>query len=1107
MKSTIGLAVAVALLAGGAGAQEKAVELAQPFRAPYAGEDATGKHVIGLWQFEPGAELEDSSGNGHKIQLKGAVTVAAGRFGGGLESFRGWPAEDKPHQAEIAASPKLSPKGAFTIELWLCPKPEIQDYPESFLIDKRYVDKTDYQLILSRDAGGGRRVVTMTLGFGDDTQTWTSDGAVFKVGEWHHLAFVYDGAGTGRFYLDGAGLGGGTFSGRGAVVAGKKPLVIGDRIGSYYHGFPGLIDQVRLCNGALEFRAAAFEPASARRVFVRREPGATVTFALTNRQRGPVKGARAQIVLAGAVKTLDIPELASGERKLIDIPIDTSLRPDAYQMEAIVEVPGEVPYHSSESFEVTIVPRPEPNRMPVIMWGGGLDRPEVLSGIGFTHCIAVPCDFGRIWDAKGVTECVAPDKIEAEIREYDKALANGLHVVAGLSPGRWARSKEEHRRVDRQGKPYPKNDDVCGLDEEVQEFCYNVGASVAKTFGRHPAFDVVMAHTEVRGESELCFHDRDREAFKKFAGYDIPVGLSSKWGTAYQTLPDFPADRVIPDDYPPYFYYRWFWKSGDGWNTLNTKLHQGLKTAGRDDLWTFHDPAARVAKVYGSGGEVDVLSHWTYSYPDPIRIGLCTEELFCMAGGATRPDQRVMKMTQIIWYRSQTAPAPGDVVRRQEGQFNDQDVKPQGTGTVDASGKYLADWERRIPEARFITIAPMHLREALWHKISRPIQGIMYHGWQSLVEVETRPDGYRYTHPETKNELRRLVREVIEPLGPTLKEVPDRPAEVGMLESFSSEMFAKKGTYGWNGGWTGEMFLILAYAQLQPKVLFDETVQKGGLDGLKVLVLPDCDVLTRSVVDQIKAFQNRGGIVIGDELLCPAIQPDILVPTHVRPKEADQARALLQDKAAKLRAELDAHYPRYYESNNPDVITYARRYAGADYLFAVNDKREFGDYVGQHKLVMENGLPSQATLLLRRADGHVYDLVRHREVPAVKQDGRLAIAADFGPCEGRLYLVTGQAIGGVKVTAPEAAKPGQTVTVTATVVDPAGKPIAAIVPVQVDILDVDGRPAEASGYYAAKDGTVSVSLDLAPNDQPGLWRVKVTDLASGCEASAYLRIG
>ncbi len=87
-----------------------------------------------------------------------------------------------------------------------------------------------------------------------------------------------------------------------------------------------------------------------------------------------------------------------------------------------------------------------------------------------------------------------------------------------------------------------------------------------------------------------------------------------------------------------------------------------------------------------------------------------TDELFCMASGAD-PSPRVMKMTQLIWYRSQTAPAAASV----------------------APGVPRAAWEVREPEAAFITIAPIHLREAFWAKIARPIQGIMYHGWESLV--------------------------------------------------------------------------------------------------------------------------------------------------------------------------------------------------------------------------------------------------------------------------------------------------------------------------------------------------------------------------------------
>ena len=126
----------------------------------------------------------------------------------------------------------------------------------------------------------------------------------------------------------------------------------------------------------------------------------------------------------------------------------------------------------------------------------------------------------------------------------------------------------------------------------------------------------------MRDSASLCFHDADKEALRKATGMEIPADASGKSGLDYSKIKDFPADRVIPDDHPLYRYLQWFWKTGDGWNGLNTELHRGLKSTGRNDLWTFHDPAVRVASVYGSGGAADVISQWTYSYPDPIRIGV-----------------------------------------------------------------------------------------------------------------------------------------------------------------------------------------------------------------------------------------------------------------------------------------------------------------------------------------------------------------------------------------------------------------------------------------------------------------------------------------------------
>ena len=1110
MRTLLATLTAVMVLCSIVSAQEVVteVQLAEPFMIEYSGEDATGEHVIALWQFHPDDPTADASGNGHTLTLQGAEFVDEGRFNGGaLRSFRGHPVVDQPHRAFPANAPELSPSGAFTVEMWINPDEALaDDYPYSMLLDKKYVSDNDYQLVLDRETAPNTRRLTMHLGFGNESATWRSNTFGVPPGTWRHVAFVYDGAGTGSFFVDGSAMGSETKDGYGSIAPGNRPVYIGDRVGSLYHGFPGRIDQVRISGVALEFRPAAFAMTSDRSVFQRMEDVDPVRFTVTNQQRVPLEGATVRVTLNGAPRlTEQLPAIASGESAEVSFVLDTSLRPDDYTVAATVEIPGDVPFASTEQFELTIVARETPDRMPVVMWGGIQhdESREWLKRIGFTHYIGLTCDFRKVWEAEGPTEARNPEQVASSIASLDRALKDNLRVVSSLSPGRWVRDMEEYQRVDRDGQPRDRVD-VCGLFDRVQQFCYDVGASMAMTYGHHPAYETALLHTEVRGHSNTCFHDHDREAFREFAGYDIPDEVEGMRGVHYDALDDFPANRVIPDDWPLYVYYRWLWDQGDGWNTLNTRMHEGFQQGMHENFWTFHDPAVRTAKVYGQSGDVDYLSQWTYSYPDPIRIGLATEEMLQMVRGADRPDQQVMKMTQIIWYRNQTAPEPGEEVVEVTAEFIDQDIRPQGTGTIDETGRYVAAWEREIPDARFITIAPMHIREALWSKISRPIKGIMYHGIGSLLPGMTH-GSYRYTHPDTKYELERLVDTVVKPLGPTLMQVPARQSDVAMLQSFASEMFARRGTWGWNATWIGEMWLIANYAGLQPEIVFDETIQEEGLGNYRVLLMPDSDVLTESVVAAIQAFQDRGGIVIGDENTCPAITPDILVETHNRPRNAEEARRLNVEKALALREQLDPHYERLVDVSTPDVIPYVRSYGDADYVFALNDRREFGLYVGQHELVMENGLPTDATLTLGR-DGHVYDLVAGREVRTGNADGAMSIDWHFGPAEGRVFMVTERPIDAVRVTAPQQATAGGSVTIAAAVLADNGNPIDAIVPVRVDIIDPNGQSAEFSGYYGAVDGAVEITCDLAPNDVPGVWRVRVEDLASGKVGNAYMTV-
>lgn len=1077
-------ALIVFLVALDSPAAESAAQLRESWSKPYAGEDTTGKHVLGLWTFDGKEALQDASSGSHDLTLQGAEIDGKGKFGGALRCKPGWPVTDTAHCGRTPDAPGLSPPDAFTIEMWICPSDELDpEYPEAFLLDKKYVADTDYQLILGSASKAGTRTLRACLGFGVHSANWHSDPLDLATGKWVHIAFTYDAQGTGRFYVNGIPWGSSTNAGCGPVAPGTRPLTIGDRNGSYYHGFPGLLDQVRICRGVLEFRPLSVDRVSERSCFVRMERDAAQQFRVRNLCREKLAGVKVTIELDGAtVETKQIPALDSGATYDMGYSLDTRLRPGTYSLTVQLRAESPEAIETTEEVDVRIVPRPLPNRMPVVMWGGiggDLDRAKE---IGFTHGLGIPTDFGRIWEAGKPTSPLDDERMRQTREMLDEALSKGMTLVAGLSPGASMRSKDEFRRVGRDGKPLSR-EDICGLFPELVKFCENVGRSVAEGFGDHPAFGAAMIHTEVRDHASPCFHEHDREAYRKACGAEIPAEVSSPRGVNYEKLANFPKNRVIPDDHPILKYYEWYWKRGDGWNDLNSSVVRGLRTADRKDLWTWHDPAARVASVYGSGGDVDYLSQWTYSYPNPIRIGLATDELLAMAKGGAK-GQQVMKMTQIIWYRSQTAPE---------------------TVAGRTSPGYEASWEREQPDAPFITIAPMHLREAFWTKISRPIKGIMYHGWQSLVPTDS-PSGYRYTHPQTQHELKRLIDDVVAPLGPTLLSVPGLQGDVAFLESFSSEMFARRGTYGWCGSWAGDVYHALMYAKLQPEVVFDETIADRGLAGYRVLVMPDCDVLTESVVEQILDFQKAGGVIIGDERTCPAVVPDILLPVYERTGRADADKVALQRIAQDLRKRLDGRYKRRVDTTSKEVIPYLRRYKKTDYLFLVNDRREYGDYVGHHGLVMENGLAEESRVVLARSGGYVYDLVRHRGICVSYGSGEVLFDVRLGPCDGTLLMISDRAIDDVILTGPNSVARGGQATWMVEVVDESDKPLQAVVPVQLTIRDATGQIAEYSGPYAALDGRLEVTVDIAPNDVPGMWEIEAVELASGRRSAGAMRV-
>ncbi len=1054
----------------------------------YSGNAASGPNVVAIWQFNKNSKLKDSSGNNHHGILNGATISSSGIFGGCLESTNTFPDLASPHYIRINHNPELSLTGAFTIEMWLKLKPESPNKNSSYLIDKKYASHHGYQILLDQLKEPNQFQFRTVLGFGNSSKSFFSNNIILKTGEWNHFAFTYDGKGKGSFLLNGLPVGNSFYANHGSISSGNQPVTIGDRNGSNYGSFHGFIDQVRLSRGVLYFQSLQIEINRSRTAFRRMELIPDTHIRIKNRSQKTLKDLQVGFSIEKKlIKHIPIKLLSPGEQIDITFSIPTNLKPGEYQSSIQIKQKGTIEILIDQPVPFTIIRRNLPHKMPVVMWGiGGIEgvteQFPKLKEIGFTHFLGLRLDYHKIWKEQKASVAINEPTLKKAEKLLDEAFKNNLGIILSMSPHALLDSKEKYLRLNHNGKPY-KRPNINGLHPEIQEYFYNSGKSAFLTYEKYPAFSGALIESEIRDGSQLSFTDIDFKAYKKATGFDFPELALHKRGVKFTNLKDFPKNRVIKDNNELLRFYKWFWKEGDAWNILNSQIQKGLKTSKRKDLWTFFDPAVRVPSIYGSGGNVDFISHWTYTYPDPIRIGLCTDELLAMAKGAKQP-QNIMKMTQIIWYRSSTAPK----------------------SVTDKSKSAQDHWSDLDPGADYITIAPTHLREALFIKLSRAIKGIMYHGWQSLVPTKGH-SAYRYTNPETQHELKRLIENIVKPFGPMLLQIPEAPKKIAFLESFSSQMFANRGTYGWGGGWGADAWHVLQYAQLHPEIIYDETVIQNGLGQYKVLALFDCDVLTETVVKNILQFQKRGGIVVADNRLCPAIQADIKITPYFRIKDIQKDNENLHRIATSLRSQLKSRFQSYISADNQNVLTYHREADQTKYIFIVNNKREAGDYVGRFNRVLERGIPTETTITLNQSEGVIYDIINGEMIETIKnQKNQIEIPLILGPGEGQILMITPKPVHKIMITNKNKVTKGNSLSSSIQILDNDDEPFPGVIPVYVSIIDPNGQEAEFSGYYGAAGGNIDLKLDLAPNDASGMWEIRVRDLASRKSGRSFFRV-
>ena len=275
-----------------------------------------------------------------------------------------------------------------------------------------------------------------------------------------------------------------------------------------------------------------------------------------------------------------------------------------------------------------------------------------------------------------------------------------------------------------------------------------------------------------------------------------------------------------------------------------------------------------------------------------------------------------------------------------------------------------------------------------------------------------------------------------------------------------------------------------------------------------MLVLPGCDVLTEKVYKAISEFQRKGGIVVGDRFLVPAITPDLTMEDYTRIDDPVKDKAELQRIGLKLRKQLAPYYQPYVSASNPDLVTWVRSSGDADYLFTVNDKRTFGDYFGPYKKVMEKSVANAGTFQIGRAHtGAVYELGTGREIPFEIKDGKTVIKAAYDAKDiGRLFLLLPEKIGAVRLNMASSAKKGQTIDLEVKAEYASGKTVQSIHPIRIEVRDASGKLTDDSTYAALDNGVCRWNIAIPLNAAAGNWKITATDLASGKKAERILTI-
>ena len=595
------------------------------------------------------------------------------------------------------------------------------------------------------------------------------------------------------------------------------------------------------------------------------------------------------------------------------------------------------------------------------------------------------------------TGCAVNTNREGLVATLKRLDADGIACIAGFkSADRYARDTWPSRRKDgsdagvKRGKRFSRFVDATnpGYQAALEKGAHAVAKEYAEMgIGSFAGFRGVE---EVRLHSEPSFTPVLADSYRAFCGCEVPAEAEGRAAPAWKRIPGMPKDRIVPDSFPLLMFYRWFWQHGDGWGRANDIAREAFQAHFDRPLFSIYAPGLRMPRLSGIGGGNSHLCEWVYLTPVPFVISYAISELQANARGTG----------------AEAIPTVDGVIRR--GHTAPPDETPANPPA----------WLAAVGKRDYITVPPDYLREGYWLMMARRTDGIGLSVGASVFGIAP---GERHwgcaCNPDTLVALEQVCRDAAVPLGPLLKNMPERDPEVAILDSHTGALLSGQAPWDWSTA-SRPLGYIATAANLTPYSLFEEEMVESGVPAsVKVIYAAACDVLTERAAAELERFRARGGRVIASKTLAPGVKADGVLPdcaAVMLPKNATRGKAsddAIRACAAELRRVTGLE--PYADADNAWLLTFVRTYGDSDVVFAVNDRREAGDYVGPWGRILEKGSANSGTVSVARTSGAVYDLVRHTAVPFECADGRTRIPLSFTTSDGRALLLVSKPLAGL----------------------------------------------------------------------------------------------